>query len=339
MAIMNRLPVKSLLQFRTVSKQWKSYIDGSNFIRDYDFREIHTCCFNLTYKQGLEGFMCSVDDNFAFTPLNLNLNLPLFTPIATSEGVWCFSFDANSILFLWNPSIKNLVGTLVPNYTFQPDSPKMVFGFGVRPDTLDPTSLKINYPFYGQGSWYVSVFTLSSRRWYNLESYCLPRESIRIKRSGQAVSGGKIFCVGSEKFYGDDDMPEQLEVGDFSPPYYISQLCNSLIISGSFNFGDMRIIYAWALEIDGGYVSSYRMLFSIPYPANHQLKLLGFNKDEEPIVEANDMHNIPHWLQVFNRTVKSFQNVGVEANGGLFFIAPYKESLVLLTERNNELIY
>nr|GEW07438.1 hypothetical protein [Tanacetum cinerariifolium] len=111
-------------------------------------------------------------------------------------------------------------------------------------------------------------------------------------------------------------MPKQLRVGEFLPPYYISQLCNSIIISESFNFGDMRIIYAWALEIGGGYVSSYRMLFNIPYPANHQLKLLGFNKDEEPIAEANDMHNIPHWLQVFNPIVESFQNFGVEANDG-----------------------
>ncbi|GJV06710.1 F-box domain containing protein [Tanacetum coccineum] len=360
MDIMNRIPVKSLLQFRTVSKQWKSYIDSFNFIRDYGFREIHTCCFNLTYKRGLEGFMCSVDENFVFTPLNVNFNIPLSTPIATSEGVWCFSFDANTFLFLWNPSIKKMVGTLVPNYTNQPDSPKMLFGFGVHPDNLDPTILKINYPLYDQGSWYVSVFTVSSRRWYNLESYCLPRESIRIKRAGQAVIGGKIYWVGSEKFYGDDgisfkiymlvsfdlithqfqliDMPEQLGVGVFSPPYSISQLHNSLIISGSFNFGDMRIIYAWALQIDDGEVSSYSMLFNIPYQANHQLKLLGFNKDEEPIVEANDMHNIPHWLQVFNPTVESFQNVGVEGNGGSFFIGPYKESLVLLTELNNELM-
>ncbi|GJS96344.1 reverse transcriptase domain-containing protein [Tanacetum coccineum] len=110
-------------------------------------------------------------------------------------------------------------------------------------------------------------------------------------------------------------MHEQLGVGEFSHPYYISQLCNPLIISRSFNFGDLRIIYAWALEVDGGYVSSYKMLFSIPYPLNHELKLLGFNKDKEPIAEANDMHNIPHWLQVFNPIVESFQNVGVEANG------------------------
>ncbi|GKD65552.1 hypothetical protein Tco_1446198 [Tanacetum coccineum] len=82
------------------------------------------------------------------------------------------------------------------------------------------------------------------------------------------------------------DMPEQIRVGEFSPPYYISQLGDSLIISRNFGFGNCRIIYAWALEVEGGFVSSYRLLFTIPYPTNRELKLLGFSKDKEPIVEA-----------------------------------------------------
>ncbi|GKB97164.1 F-box domain containing protein [Tanacetum coccineum] len=281
---MNRLPVKSLLQFRTVSKQWKFSIDNSNFIRNYGFRKRNTRYFNLTYKQDIKGFIYSVDKNLALMPVDSNLNVFSLTPIATSEGVWCFSFAENSMLCLWNPSIKKSVGILVPNYSLQPDSSKMIFGFGVRPDTLDPTLLKINYPLYRQGPWYVSAFTLSSRSWYNLENYCLPRELIKIKRAGQAIVGGKIFWVGSERFDSDDgisykvymlvsfhlithefqviDMPEQIGVGEFSPPYYISQLGNSLIISGSFSFGDFRIIYAWVLEVDDGFVSSYRHVFT-----------------------------------------------------------------------------
>ncbi|GJT23063.1 transposase, MuDR, MULE transposase domain protein [Tanacetum coccineum] len=39
MDIMNRLPVKSLLQFRAVSKQWKFSIDNFEFIRNYGVRE------------------------------------------------------------------------------------------------------------------------------------------------------------------------------------------------------------------------------------------------------------------------------------------------------------
>nr|GEW43907.1 hypothetical protein [Tanacetum cinerariifolium] len=205
----------------------------------------------------------------------------------------------------------------------------MLFGFGVHPATLDPTLLKIKYPFYGQGSWYVLVFTLSSRTWYKLESYCLPCKSIRIKRSGQAVVGGKIFWVGLE-IYSDDgisykiyilvsfdlithqfhviNMPEQMLVGEFLPPYFISQLEDSIIVSGSFSFGNFRIIYAWELEVDDGEVSSYKQLFTISYPAEHELKLIGFSKDKQPIVEDAIFQQWHQSLQVFNPSIQSFQN-------------------------------
>ncbi|GJU51133.1 hypothetical protein Tco_1220688 [Tanacetum coccineum] len=264
MDIMNRLPVKSLLQFRAMSKQWKFSIDNFEFILNYGVRESNSCCFNLIYKHDNHGFMYSVDEKLAFRHMDSNLNIMSLTPVASSEGVWCFAFGDNSMLLLWNPSIKKSVGILVPNYTQQPDS--MIFGFGICPVTLEPTILKINYPLYTDGPWYVSVSTLSSRTWYNLDYDCLPRDSVRIKRAGQAVTDGKIFWIGSERFYNDDgisnkiymivsfdlvthqfhvqDMPEQVRVGEFSLPYYISQLGDSLIISGSFDFENFRINYA-----------------------------------------------------------------------------------------------
>ncbi|GJT25142.1 transposase, MuDR, MULE transposase domain protein [Tanacetum coccineum] len=154
MDIMNRLPVKSLLQFRTVSKQWKFSINNFEFIRKYGVRERNSCYFNLSYKHENAGFMYSVDENLAFRHMDSNLNIFSLTPVSLSEGVWCFAFGKNSMLLLWNPSIKKSVGISVPNYTFQPDSPKMIFGFGIRPVTLEPTLLKINYPLYSDGPWY-----------------------------------------------------------------------------------------------------------------------------------------------------------------------------------------
>ncbi|GJZ68015.1 F-box domain containing protein [Tanacetum coccineum] len=353
LAIMNRLPVKSLLQFRSVSKLWKYSIDCSDFVREYGFRESNNCCLYLTFKENYEGFICSVDENLALSPVVSNLKFFNLTPFATCEGVWCFSYGENSMLLIWNPSLKKSVRILVPNYLLEADSPKMLFGFGVHPLTLDPTLLKINYPYYGQGPWYVSVFTLSSRTWYKLESYCLPRESIRIKRTGQAVVGGKIFWVGSEKFYGDDgisyklymlvsfdlithqfqviDMPEEMLVGQYLPPYYISQLGDCIIISGSFKFVDFSIIYAWELQVDDGEVSWYRQLFTLSYPIEHDLKLIGFTKDKQPIVEASFVQQLHQSLQVFNPTFQIFQNLFVESNHGSIFIGPYKESLILLT--------
>ncbi|GJR25430.1 retrovirus-related pol polyprotein from transposon TNT 1-94 [Tanacetum coccineum] len=86
LAIMNRLPVKSLLQFRTVSKSWKYSIDCSDFVREYGFRESNNCCLYLTFKQNFEGVICSVDDNLALSPVVSNLKIFNLTPFATSEG-------------------------------------------------------------------------------------------------------------------------------------------------------------------------------------------------------------------------------------------------------------
>ncbi|GKB58662.1 F-box domain containing protein [Tanacetum coccineum] len=95
MAIMNRLPVKSLLQFRTVSKQWKFSIDNFNFIRNYGCRDNNSYCFNLSYKHDIEGFVYAVDENLVFRHVDSNLNVYSLTPIATSKdhGFVGYPFD------------------------------------------------------------------------------------------------------------------------------------------------------------------------------------------------------------------------------------------------------
>nr|XP_043634537.1 uncharacterized protein LOC122605646 [Erigeron canadensis] len=50
--ILNRLPVKPLVQFRSVSKIWKSLIDSPEFIAVYGVRETHPNRLILTYKDG-----------------------------------------------------------------------------------------------------------------------------------------------------------------------------------------------------------------------------------------------------------------------------------------------
>ncbi|GKD96150.1 putative F-box protein [Tanacetum coccineum] len=50
MEIMQRLHVNSLLQFRTVSKTWKSFIDGRNFIVSYSVRPTQPSRFLASYE-------------------------------------------------------------------------------------------------------------------------------------------------------------------------------------------------------------------------------------------------------------------------------------------------
>ncbi|GJW44326.1 F-box domain containing protein [Tanacetum coccineum] len=224
--IMNRLPVKSLLQFRTGSKQWKSCIDFINFQNTHGVCSSNDCCMILRYNQALKSYMLALDHNLTYSPLQSTLNDSTLLPIGTCHGIWCFSYALSIMATLWNPSIKRSINILVPAFTSQPQTEKILLGFGVHPDTLDPTIIKISYPRSGHGSWYVSVFTLSSMEWNKLKNDCLPRESIRFKRSSQAVVGQLLFWAGHES------------------------LGNSLILTGSTDETDCYLFCGWSLLVD-----------------------------------------------------------------------------------------
>nr|GEV17366.1 F-box domain-containing protein [Tanacetum cinerariifolium] len=59
-------------------------------------------------------------------------------------------------------------------------------------------------------------------------------------------------------------------------------------------------------------------------------KLVGFNNDEEPIIEVDDTsYHMDTTLQVYNLTQEEFQNVDVDADPCSLFDGPIKESLIL----------
>ncbi|GJS15132.1 hypothetical protein Tco_0409604 [Tanacetum coccineum] len=252
---------------------------------------------------------------------------------------------------LWNPSIKRSINILVYAFTSQPKTDKILLGFGVHPDTLDPTIIKVSCPRSGHGSWYVSVFTLSSMDLNKLENDSLLRESIRFKWSSQAVVGCLFFWTGHERFVNDDGVmfKKHLLVSfdlighsfqfhdidaifrdSLTVPMCISSLGNSLIVSGSTDETKFYLFYDWSLLVDVTAVTSFTLLFSIPTPS--YVKLLGFSNDEIPlpIVEVLGAHQLANSVQVFNLVTQSFQNLGIQGVAGSFYIKPYKESLILL---------
>ncbi|PWA37354.1 F-box domain-containing protein [Artemisia annua] len=176
----------------------------------YGARGSHTTPFTLTYDQGYFGYLYLVDDDFTLKPLNLlvpsfprshdNKNFPYLdlTPVGTSQGVWCFH-SFYKIAVIWNPSLKKSVGLTVPTLLSQRVGHKSFIAFGVSPHNMDPTVLHISLPTKGHGRWFVSWFSLNTKQWNPLDPKKLPRESIRLKRSSQAVIGRYIFWVASEK--------------------------------------------------------------------------------------------------------------------------------------------
>ncbi|GJX25369.1 hypothetical protein Tco_0231665 [Tanacetum coccineum] len=162
--------------------------------------------------------------------------------------------------------------------------------------------------------------------------------------------GGYIYWVGAEKFPAGDgsytktymivsfdlsthhfqviNIPEQLT--DVLPsPFNISHLGDSLVLFGTFCVGDIILLSAWVLMVDGDSVTSYTMLFSIP--TSHSVLLVGFTNNDMPIVEVDELgYQLAHTLQVYDPISQEFYAMGMEGDGGSFYIGPFKESLLLL---------
>ncbi|XP_076949299.1 uncharacterized protein LOC143621898 [Bidens hawaiensis] len=222
--IMKRLPVRSLIQFRLVSKAWKSLIDSSHFIACYSGQMQHLC---VRYYVGSVGFPehVSIADDDSFPKHRVFLTLPLFVNlfkfyriIGSSHGLLClygyfrrghdFSFLGKHMTVLWNISIRKAVVVVEPDvgdeiYT-------TVIGFGVCRETIDPKIVKIKhiYPWSHLESgtcipWQVEVFALSTGVWrspYNNP----PRKSIEFVGL-QVVVDGSLYWLATDavRSYGE----------------------------------------------------------------------------------------------------------------------------------------
>lgn len=97
--IMKRLPIKSLIRFRSVSKQWKSLISSSQFIVDYSLsctlsqKHLLVRCLDPGDDQ-VPHFVSIVDDDYTFPRLKCFQTVPI--PVSTSptvgssQGLFCF---------------------------------------------------------------------------------------------------------------------------------------------------------------------------------------------------------------------------------------------------------
>ncbi|GJX57660.1 putative F-box domain-containing protein, partial [Tanacetum coccineum] len=108
--IMKRLPVRSLIQFRSVSKSWKSLIDSYEFIGDYHVSRD-------TRHHLLVSYVSVVDDNNTFPehkfPLTFIAQLSKPTIVGSSRGLLCLygydgkpSYSKSKMAVVWNPAIR-----------------------------------------------------------------------------------------------------------------------------------------------------------------------------------------------------------------------------------------
>ena len=151
--IMKRLPIKSLLQFRSVSKSWKFLIDNSKFIADYQRTQLPQ---HVLVRDDNQYNYVSIADNETFPQQKVSLTVPMSIKtlnriVGSSEGLFCLYSDVYAGIYsgmnkivIWNPSIRKSVNIDLPN-VLDPTKYHTSISFGVRPDTLDPMLVSISW--------------------------------------------------------------------------------------------------------------------------------------------------------------------------------------------------
>ena len=98
--IRNRLPIKTIVMLRRVSKIWKANIDSQPFITSYGARHTDECLFNLTFDQGYKGFMAYVYEKLIITLLDSHLQLTAMRPVGNSCGLTCFMYGTTMMVVI-----------------------------------------------------------------------------------------------------------------------------------------------------------------------------------------------------------------------------------------------
>ncbi|MFS8020194.1 putative F-box domain-containing protein [Helianthus anomalus] len=350
--ILKKLPVKSLIQCRSVSKAWKSLIDSSDFIAHYSGQQQHLL---VSYHDGFDRkYVSVVDDDDAFPRHKVPLTVPVPVDmlkhsriIGSSHGLLCLYSDYGETAVVWNISVSKAVAVNVPNVGdyYQCGA---VLGFGVCGETNDPKIVKIT-PMDSTSSipWQIDVFTLSTRAWRRPYSTNLPRKSLNFDCSLLGVVVDGDFCwlatdritMDGERRYINLIISFDLTSEEFTEinlpdalahleGLHLSmlKLRESLVLIQGYLCND-HVFHVWMMEDD--VPKLFTKMFTICIPGAVVLGVLEFRKSGEPIIEILDSSCDPYEddssLVVYEPCSKHITHLGISGMCS-FFLSCYMGS-------------
>ncbi|KAK1426183.1 hypothetical protein QVD17_14852 [Tagetes erecta] len=332
--ILTRLPVKSLIQFRSVSKTWKSIIDTSDFIAAHQHHTHHHRLLVYCNRPAEDDpKYVSFADNHSFPQHKVSLtHVPLLVDklkylsvdniVGSSRGLFClYGYAPNKpaggsipIAVIWNPCIRRVVPVLVPKAPSKKIFSK-VLGFGVCPVTNDPKIIKIRYIRYVHDVERIShipsqveVFTLSTGVWrkpYNN----LPPKSVLLYKFAVDVDGF-LYWLAEDKIVMDDggyarsnviisfDLTSE-EFRQVNLPHSLAHRCYNNNIS-IFKLKESLVLSQVDNHVNNVWLMEGTGLaksFSKLYTVNVDAWVRGFRRSGEPIIEVSElMSDKVHWV-------------------------------------------
>ncbi|GJY35090.1 F-box protein-like protein [Tanacetum coccineum] len=289
--------VKSLIQFRSVSKPWKSFIDSPEFIACFGVRHTQPQSLLFRYKDNnvdevryvsfVDGVTFPQQQDFAPNVSDLVKQLKDSTVIGSSCGLWCLqgfnSSGTEEMAVMWNPSISKSVGIVLPPV-----------------HNSSPSDAKVT----------TQLLVLGSKTWKMIPSSNMPRESIRVTPSTQVATNRFIFWVAGDTIATND---------------------GSLVVS-TYTDEDNGLVYGvWMMGEEGGVMTSFTKLFNINTPYDSSVgKVLGFTMSGEPITETEKNFGEFAKVEVYKPCSEHITDLRINGEHGSIFICPYTETLLLL---------
>ena len=141
--IMKRLPIKSLLRFRSVSRPWKSFIHSSKFIAGY--QQTQRLLVSYDDDNYNKKYVSIVDDDiYSKLSLVVPVSVKNRTLVSSSQGLFCLcsyysdNFGRNTAsAVIWNPTIRKWLMLLCLMYWIRiPMKLLLVLGFVLKLVTL-----------------------------------------------------------------------------------------------------------------------------------------------------------------------------------------------------------
>ncbi|GJZ30694.1 F-box associated domain containing protein [Tanacetum coccineum] len=292
LGILSRLPVKSLLRFKSVCKLWHSLISDPCFVKSH--LSLSACNFNFAHHRLIisnytdkylnsyplcDLFKKSVNKLHPCFPLELTIKPSYHRVIGSCNGLLCI-LDAGTLI-IYNPS------TRIWSKFYRVPSAYMSCGFGYDESSDDYKVVVIT-----RGN-QVEIFSMKTRTWKKKGNF--PHSVHRLHYSGEFANGalhwaghnGESGSLNSWTIISLDLAKETY--GEVLQPVYdigekelkLGALGQCLCVTCSYRYDDR--VDLWVMKVYG-VKDSWTILASIPYLPDYGR----FDQLFEPLCISND---------------------------------------------------
>ncbi|XP_054778146.1 F-box/kelch-repeat protein At3g23880-like [Prosopis cineraria] len=361
--ILKRLPVKSLIQFQCVCKDWKNLIKSQSFI---EIHLHHSCHQNSSL---ILGWQHSRSFQMQVGLLNHNVQLlevqtsPLINWIfakifGSSNGLLCVRIAGDNVgprpILLWNPAIRDQVRKVRvrPRTSIDSEGEDYILGFGFSPVDNDYKIVRIKIPKYQLVVSPMEVYSLNSGSWKEVEFVNSEGMTIRCLRN--VTVNGVMFWIGGKQEVNDDytllsfdlskeewtmiPMPDLSIYDKKKLVVYENKLA---VATGIVGEDKSYLIHLWVMEEDACGVGWIWTKIFTSRPCPYMFDPLTIWRNEIVFKPFNQIQNdVPgSILYLLNLTTNKFQRVALRSssfNRINIEVFNYVESLVSVGNINSE---